>query len=1088
MKKIKRNKILLIMKLTTFLLSIFLVSTSANTFSQKFSFEVKDETVKDVLSKIEASSDYKFLYRSDAIDVSREITLAFNDENIDSVLGKIFDQDETTYKIFVDNLIVLANNPLQQQTVTGMVSDAITGDALAGVYVVIEGTQTGTTTDVNGKYVITQPEKGQNLVFSFIGYLPGKIPYTGQNIIDMKLSTDIKALEEVVVVGYGTQKKSDVTGSIVRVTTEETSDLPNYNILQSIQGKVPGLNVTSSDRPGEDLTLTIRGINSISASSSPLIVVDGVIYNGSLSEFNTNDIATVDILKDASAAAVYGSRAANGVLLITTKTGTTGKPQFNFTTYQGIQKPDRLIDVLDGEGYLRKVLDFRQAKGLEADPANIDNYITVTEAENHQNGLTTDWMDLVTRIGTTSNYHLDVSSKTNSTNYYVSGTYFNQKGIVINDDFEMMSMNANLTNNITDWYAISIKSMFSSRDFSGREANYNGASQQSPYGNVYDENGPGGYAFLPIGDAIGVNPFCPTLTQNKDIRTSLWGLFSSILDVPFIPGLKWTINLSSNLRNSNLNNFYDNRSSNDGIVNNGVGTKEKTQNFDWTIDNIINYRNVFNKVHSIDLTLLYSYENTSYEYSGMTGKNFFTQVTGYDNLSLAQFQQIASNFEDQKSVSMMGRLNYIFNNKYAITLTARRDGFSGFAVNNKYATFPSIAIAWTASNEKFLQDISWLNYLKLRLSYGKNGNQAVGRYQSLARMNSNQYVFDQTSITTIFVNSMANNDLTWESTTSRNLGTDFGVFQNRLTGNIDIYSSDTKNLLLQRALPQTSGFNSIFMNIGEVHNNGFELALNSVNLRNDGSGLIWSSGFVFSLNRNKIVKLTGADANKDGIEDDDIINNWFIGESINSIFGYEVDGIYQLNEANIPAGFAPGDFRLVDSNKDGALTPEDRVIRGNTLPNYSFSISNNLQYKNFNFYMLINSIQGGRNNSYLGDNTATRSVSTGSATFTERYNFQDVPYWTPTRPSNEYSRIDAYPSLPTRILEDRSFIRLQDISISYTFNKGFFNENTNLKVYATAKNLYTITKWTGYDPENATVIRGGFPLMKSFTIGFDFKF
>jgi len=708
---------------------------------------------------------------------------------------------------------------------------------LRGATVTVLATNLSVQTNAKGEFTINVPDAKAVLSITMIGYESQQVNVGLGNSINILLIKTQQSLDQVIVVGYGTQKKSDVTGTVVRVTTERTAELPNYNILQSLQGRVPGLNVTSPDRPGENPGLSIRGTNSISARTSPLIVVDGIIYNGNLSDFNANDIASVDVLKDASAAAVYGSRAANGVLLITTKTGSTEKPQFNFNTYYGWQNPDHLIQVLNGPGYLQKVLDFRQATRLTADPAQIDSYLTVAEAENHKKGLTTNWMDRVVRTRVINNYHLDVSGRSNKTNYYMSGTYFKQDGIVINDDFKRISLNLNLTNRITDWYAVAVKSMFSTQDLSGREASLTDAYRQSPYGNFYDENGPGGYALLPVGDAIGIHPFANTLIQNKDIRTSLWGLFSSNLDVPFIPGLKWTMNISSNLRNIKINEFLDNRSSTAGIVANGIGTKNVREFLDWTVDNIINYRKTFGKPHSLDITLLYSREFSRLDSSVLTGRNFFSQSTGYNNLAIAQVQQINSDYSDQNSITYMGRINYGYDNRYAITLTTRRDGFSGFSQNNKYAVFPSVALGWTASNERFMKNISWLNYLKLRLSYGKNGNQAVGRYQSLARIASGQYLFDQQSVTTIFVNSIANNDLTWETTTTRNTGIDFSILKQRVSGSIDVYSSNTNDILLQRALPQTSGFNDIFTNVGKVHNHGVELSLNTINFKNDRSAL-----------------------------------------------------------------------------------------------------------------------------------------------------------------------------------------------------------------------------------------------------------
>ncbi|MDO6440404.1 TonB-dependent receptor [Cyclobacterium sp. 1_MG-2023] len=1059
----------------------------------KLSIDLDEKTLSRFFRLIENKTDFEFTYDHDLIDLKKKVSVEGDNLSLYKLLASVSLQTDLHFVQINDNIHVKLSSGILDQaieiadladvTITGTVKDA-NGEPIPGVTILLPGTTTGTTTDLDGKYSISVPE-GSNLVFSFIGFETQKIPINDKSVIDVVLTEDTASLDEFVLVGYGMQKKSDVTGSVARVTTEKTEDLPNYSILQSLQGQVSGLNITSSDRPGKELEMTIRGVNSISASSSPLIVVDGVIYKGSLSDINTTTVESIDILKDASAAAVYGSRAANGVIIITTKTGMTEKPQFNFNSYTGIQTPDRIIEVLDGPGYLQKVLDFRESQGLDADMANIEDYLTVGEVENLRNGKTTDWMDLVTRTGVTNNYQLGVSGKSQNTNYFISTNYFKQNGIVLNDDFKRMSVNLNLSNHITDWLTISVKSMFSTRDMSGVPANFEQAPDQSPYGNVYDINGPGGYAFHPVGDPLGINPLINTTIKDYDKQTSLWGLFSSAMEVPFVPGLKWTMNASSNLRIAKQGQYLDNQSTSASINANGIGSKAITESHDWTIDNIINYQKVLNIDHSINMTFLYSREYSQLDYSSLMGRDFFTQSTGYDNLSIAQIQQIASNFENQNSVAYMGRVNYSYLDKYALTITARKDGFSGFSQGNKYATFPSAAFAWTASNEKFFSNLNWLDNLKVRLSYGKNGNQAVGRYQSLARMSSDQYLFDQTT-TAIYTASMANNNLTWETTKSKNFGVDFSILANKVSGSIDIYSSNTEDLLLRRSLPSTSGFNSVFTNVGEVQNKGFELSVHTLNLKNNKSGLSWESSFLFWLNRNKIVKLTGADVNGDGVEDDDISNNWFIDEPINTLFGYKVDGIYQLEDELLP-GFTPGDFRLIDLNEDGKITPEDRTILGNTMPNYSFSISNTFKYNNFGLYVLVNSIQGG-NGSYLGDNMATRSVGRLSTSYAERFNLQNVPYWTPSRPSNLYSKINYYPTVPTLILEDRSFVRIQDISFSYIFNEGVLGEFNSLKLFASAKNLVTFTNWGGYDPENATVMRGGFPLMKSFTIGFDFKF
>jgi len=1082
-------------------LSIFMLAAClhlcASGIAQQVTISTKNAPLTDVFSNIRKQTGYLFVYDLQMMGSAKKVNISVKNVSLIDALNLCFKDQPLTY-IIEGNTVVIrkrekTDNSLNRVNIaslimiTGTVKDDL-GAVLQGASITLLGTGKTVQTNSKGEFEIDVPDNKAVLRITMIGYEAQQIVVDKEISLNIILVKNLKALDEVVVVGYGTQKKADVTGSAARITTDKTSDLPNYNVMQSLQGRAAGLTVTSPDRPGESPQISIRGTNSISASTNPLIVLDGIIYNGSISDINANDISSVDILKDASAAAVYGSRAANGVLLITTKMGTTGKAQFNFNTYHGIQRPDNLVKVLDGPGYLQKVLDFREATGLEADPSKIDNYLTVVEAENHKNGNTTDWMDKVIQTAYMNNYHLDISGKSGGTNYYISGTHFKQDGIVVNDNYKRTTLNLNLTNQITDWYSITVKSMFSSQDLSGRQASLTNAYQQSPYGNFYDANGPGGYALLPVGDAVGVHPLANTLIKNKDTRTSLWGLFSSNLNVPFIPGLKWTLNFSSNLRNSKMNEYIDKESSTAGRTANGIGNKNIFESLDWTLDNILNYKRTFSK-HSVDITFLYSRERNRIDSSGLSGSNFFTEATDYNNLNIAQVQQVGSNYEQQNSIAYMGRLNYGFDNRYAITFTARKDGFSGFAENNKYAVFPSVAFAWTITNEKFMEKIDLLNYLKLRVSYGRNGNQAVGRYQSLARMVSDQYLFDQQTVTSVYVNSMANDDLTWETTTTKNIGIDFIILDQRINGTVDAYSSNTTDILLRRALPQTSGFQEIFTNVGQVHNQGIEITFNSINIKNDLRKFRWETGLIFTLNRNRIDKLTGEDADKNGREDDDIRNEWFIGESLGSIYGYKTDGIYQQNEASIPSGFKPGDFRIVDVNKDGKLTPEDRLILGNRLPNYSFSISNTFRFGNFGFYVLVNSIQGGHNNSYVGNNYATRSPNAPFTSFTERFNIQDVPYWTPIRPSNDYPRINYNPTLPHPVLEDRSFIRLQDISLSYTFGKNVLDKIrlNNLRVYASAKNLYTHSKWTGYDPENASTLIN-FPLMRTYTIGIDFKF
>ncbi len=468
------KKLLLVMKLTAFLIIVLTMQVTATVYSQskKLSLNMQGNSIKEVLQQIEAQSEYRFIYENEKVNLDTKVSIRVKDEVVENILKKLFEQDGISYSITENNLILInpSENQMkgigkepgslqQQKPVSGKVTDS-SGAPLPGVSVVVKGTTTGVITDMDGKYSLAKVPENAILQFSFVGMKAQEIEVAGKTTINITLDEETIGLEEVVAVGYGSVKKSDLTGTISNVKTEKTKDIPNTNVLQSLQGRVAGLNVVTPDRPGEDPSVGIRGINSISAGNKPLIVVDGIIYNGSLNDFNVNDIESIDVLKDASAAAVYGSRSSNGVIIITSKMGKTEKPVFNFSSYYGVSEPTYLIPVKDGLGYIQKILDFRSASGLAADPANIESYLSATETENYKNGKTINWYDKIIQNGITQNYSLNVSGKTDKTDYYLSGTYYDQEGIVDNDNYKRITLKANFTNKITDWYTISLKTSF----------------------------------------------------------------------------------------------------------------------------------------------------------------------------------------------------------------------------------------------------------------------------------------------------------------------------------------------------------------------------------------------------------------------------------------------------------------------------------------------------------------------------------------------------------------------------------------------------------------------------------------------------
>lgn len=1093
------------MKITTLLLLVTLFQIQANTYSQKtkISIDLKNTSVGEVLKEIESLTEFKFFVDTKQVDLNRIISVKANKEQVSKILEKIFIGTNVTFKVRNKQIIL---NPTPGTTIKGIpvikntstiqdqieISGKITDDSgvpLPGVNIIIEGTVSGTETDFDGNFTIEVPGKQSVLVFSSIGFLTQKITIGDQTSINIVMATDISSLEEVVVtVGYGTRKLKDVTGSMVNMNTEKTQNLPNTNILQSLKGSVSGLTVITPDRPGEEPAFMIRGRNSITASNRPLIVLDGIIYNGSLNDIDNGDIESVDVLKDASAAAIYGSRSANGVILITTKRGTSEKPIFNFRTSWGLSNPVSLIPVLDPDQYLQKILDYRTATGQEDDPANISDYLTVTESNNLAAGKTIDWYDELVQTALTQIYSGSVSGATERTNYYLSSSYFNQDGIVQGDDFERFTVRYNMSNKITDWFNLSVKSSYTYLDYSGAAVPL--SYGLSPYSNWYEGGASEGeLEYYPMEDPSFRHPLLNLGIDDFDKRTSLWGLVSGEFDIPFIEGLKYTMNFSVNQRINRRYQFSDNTLA---ITANGRAYKQNTNYFQWNFDNIFNYNRTFKNVHAVSATFLLSSEYNNFDQTYAESTNFFNQALGYNSLELGTVPAVSSAYSESSQTAVMGRVNYIYDDRYAITGTIRRDGFSGFAQNNKYATFYSGAFSWTLSNEKFmLEASSWMDFLKLRLSYGENGNQAIGPYQTLARIDSGaNYVFGDGGGTSngVYVSSMANNELGWETTNTFNTGLDFGFLNSKLYGSIDIYSSSTENLLVNRTIPSLTGYTSVLTNIGEVSNKGFELSLNSQAIKNDNWR--WDIGLIFFYNRNEIVSLFGEDVDGDGIEDDDIANSWFIGEPLGVFYGYGIDGIHQTGDTDIPSGYQPGDFRIVDYDGDGELTADDRHIIGNNNPNYQFSISNTLKFKNWSLYAMINSIQGGGgNNYYIGDNRAAHNPTAPSTSWSSRFSFPQMDYWTPTNPSNTASRITYEPTRGHGIYEDRSFVRIQDVNLSYTFPKEMMDKwkVDGLQLYLSGKNLYTWSDWEGYDPENATTIYN-VPMLRTFTFGIDFKF
>ncbi|MBL7744529.1 MAG: SusC/RagA family TonB-linked outer membrane protein [Chitinophagaceae bacterium] len=993
------------------------------------------------------------------------------------------------------SLPVLAQNNIR---VKGRVTGE-NGQAIAKASIIVKGTSNGTTADDNGNYEITAPSNG-TLVISAVNFATQEVSINNRQTADITLVTQEKTESEVIVVGYGTQSKRNVTGSIASVNLETMGNAPNTNIGQYLQGTVPGLNVGLSTFAGGTPPINIRGRVTINGSQTAVIIVDGIQYSSSLSSINPDDIASIDILKDASATAVYGAQGANGVILITTKKGKFNqKPKISFSTAYTSQKPSVGDDLKpkNRQQYLDGVRDaFWQESYIGPDytqlnPAfDVRTKIDPTARPGYDNGRDFNWYEEATNTGAIFENNLSVSGGGDRVTYLLSGGFVNQKGWIINDKFNRKNLRANLEIKALEWWKVGLQAYGSFVDQDGAEPGFGGINIFSPLYSPYDSLG--NVIPSPTNTVLG-NPMTSYFVDDRDRHQYYTGVLYTDIDIPGIKGLHYRMNFGQNLRNDQ--HFYASRF--DANLN-GRAYKENQSLYDYTFDNILTYKTRF-KQHGLELTALYGAIERKYERTFAEGTGFSRLNLSYNGIGGADQRNITTNAYSEALNYQMGKLNYSYDDKYLLQAIVRRDGFSGFAENFKYGVFPSVSAGWVISSEDFMKNIRLVDYLKLRAGYGVIGNQTQ-RYYSIATVNTNSsYVFGDNA-TVLFgqqVASLGNANLKWERTKGIDIGIDFAILNDRLTGNFDYYNNKTTDLLFNVQIPDVTGFTTFRTNLGEINNKGWEIGLTGKIIRN--KDFSWTSSFNIWRNTNKIIHLTGVDANGDGIEDDLVASNLFIGRPVgaNTIFNYLSGPIYQLGETPLP-GFFVGSRSVVDVDKSGTITAADRVFIGSKLPAYSMSLYNSVSYKGITFSFMLNSVQGGKNG-YLENNARQYFRDDNGIRNNE---LRGVEFWTPANPDAKYPRITGgtRPLIDNPPLyESRSFVRLQDASISYTLPKNILDKikAQAINIYVSGKNLITWTKWEGWDPEALVPIfangvttdepngmrTDGRPVLRAITIG-----
>lgn len=853
--------------------------------------------------------------------------------------------------------------------------------------------------------------------------------------------------------------------------------------------------------------MQIRGQNSISGSNDPLVVVDGVIFMGSINDINPNDIASYDVLKDATSAAAYGSRSANGVIIITTKKGKQGKPVIHFNARGSMQSWHLKPELMNGEQWL----DATAAANGYSDYS----FLVPQEEINMNSGKEIDWLDEISRTGWTQDYQAAVSGAGDRMNYYLSASYTESGGVIKGDDYERVSILGKIDTDITSWLQIGLDAAYTRTDYSGIGANIWSATILSPYAMMYRPNGM--LEAIPDGTRGRGNPLWgiddESKKENVDLRDNLRANAYAVVKCPWISGLSYRFNYAGNLNYRKNGDFthesynvpagsYDDDSrysvaTQNSYLSSAGGSIANERTTSYVIDNILNYNQTFGK-HNIDLTAVATRDYQKFESQTLSGSDFAANgntALGLNGLHYASTQKISLNNWKRTNIGYFGRASYSFGDTYYMTASYRRDGSSVFGANNKWGNFWAIGTAWRMTNEPFVKSVEFLDDMKLKLSWGKNGNQGLTQYSTLSQVVTGHsggiyYPFGNSGKPSYGINqnTIGNSNLGWETTEAWNMGFESTWLNSRLFVDVDVYLSKTYDQIFSRSIPVMTGFGSMYSSMGEVKNRGVEATVRTVNIQNKEFN--WTTGLTFWLNRNKLVHLYGEDLDGDGKEDDDIGNSLFIGESIHSIFGYEQDGIVQTNdteymEAN---GVSAGTPKYVDKNNDGVINEKDRSVIGNKAPNFKLNLSNTLQYKNWELYVMIAGVFGG-NGYYQAGNT--NAYITGGDRQWFASNGLYIPYWTEANPSNKYPAATFTGDSYFLGLQNRAYVRLQDVTLSYTFNQPWVKNMgiNNFKLFITGKNLATITGWDGGDPETgSTALSQTYPIMTNVSFGLNLSF
>ncbi|WP_460969935.1 TonB-dependent receptor [Spirosoma migulaei] len=1121
---------------------------------RQISLQLEDVTIKNILKTIEREADVEFMYSDKLIQAKRKVSLNVANERLSAVLEKLLRPLQLSYQLTGKRILLNSAGPEMIQPlktsqvpmsvtadriVTGTVTDD-TGEGLPGVSVVVKGSQRGTTTDAQGQYRLTVPEEGTPvLVFSFVGYQSQEVPLGNSNQLSVKLVNDNKTLNEVVVVGYGTQKREAVTAAIASVPMSELRDMPVSNAATALQGKIAGVVVQQNNgTPGSTPAIKVRGFGSISAGNSPLIVVDGNIVDANVfSLLNSNDIESIDVLKDASSAAIYGSKGSNGVILVTTKRGKNGKTNVNLDVYTGFQEVTKKLDLLNSQqfaefgkessntAYIENVpgasindpnsvrptsyLRYRYPRGDLYDWFNFDDPTRVANLPYNN------YQDMIFRKAKISNYQLGVSGGTDKARYLISGGYLKQDGIIKGSTLDRYTLRANVDVNITPELRVglNINPSFKQQQEVTAEGHWanngiiNAALSAMPMAPIYAADGTTYSSQTELAAPYnypGITNPIANITENHSQYQQTNLLANTYVEYSFLKAFKYRASGNINYTGYRRNGYRTSRIPLNQLLppNAATGRAESEQGLSWLFNQTLTYSKTFNDAHNLDVLVGMESTRYQYQYSLGTGSSYANDVVETLNASAnGTTSTITSSARANASTSYFARLNYNYKSRYLANVSVRRDGSSIFGPENRWGTFPAGSLGWRFTEESFMKGIRALSEGKLRVAYGFSGNNAFGNdfYPYAATLRSDNYSYNNALANGLAPGSLGNSKLGWEKSQQFDAGIDLGLLNNRIYLIVDYYQRITKDLLLSVNVPTVTGFSSAVKNIGKMENKGWEFALNT---RNITGAFVWNTSANLSFNRNKVLALgpTGDPIRSNsGVDQTNITQ---IGSPIGSFYGYKQIGIFQsqadLNSYPHDATAKPGDVKFEDVNGDGKITADDRTIIGNNQPKFIYSMTNSFSYKGFDLNIALQGTQGGQ---VLNLSRRFFENLEGNAnqitTVLTRWRSESNPGDGVTPRANARTTGNNN-AVSSRWVEDGSYLRIQNISLGYQLPKALLNKAKiqQARVYVSAQNLHTWTKYLNYNPEVSNyegpltggVDYGYYPLAKTFTIGLNLGF